>query len=247
MNLLKNTIGKKFRTITCSLLHTFAEGAAPGQEKDFMSKVLGVIMSPLSDSEDEDEIPEDLRKFLEKYQHSDREAQIVIHSLTDFSKYSSKFLIEVFCCSKYKIDKAKMLANKSKGLTFPRKGSFKRNKLNTTKVEHFLDFIFDSGLLQDVAYGINKLNYDSGDIQVLLKAILICKYSQLIEFYQHFCKESDYQPLSESTLWKILHTIKASQHKLLAGLDDIVADAMNGFKCCIKFSGQGTSRFIGKG
>ena len=57
-----------------------------------MSKVLGVTMSPLSDSEDEDEIPEDLRKSLEKYQHSDREAQIVIHSLTDFSKYSSKFI-----------------------------------------------------------------------------------------------------------------------------------------------------------
>ena len=92
-----------------------------------------------------------------------------------------------------------MLANKSKGLTLPRKGSFMNNKLNTTKVEHFLDFFFDSGLLQDVAYVINKLKYDSGNIQILPKAILTCKYSQLIDFYQHFCKESDYQPLSEST------------------------------------------------
>ena len=70
--------------------------------------------------------------------------------------------MEVFC-SKYKINKAKMLikSNKSKGLTLPWKGSFMRNKLNTTKVEHFLDFIFDSGLLQDVAYGIHKLKYDT--------------------------------------------------------------------------------------
>ena len=155
---------KKFRTITCSLLDKFAEGAAPGQEKDFMSKVLGINMSPSSDSEGDTEIPEDLRKYLEKYQYSDREVQVMILSLTDFSKYSHKFLLEVFCCSKYKIDKAKMLANKSKGLTLPWKGSFKRNKLNATKVEHFFNFIFDSGLLQDVVYGINKLKYNSGNI-----------------------------------------------------------------------------------
>ena len=94
--------------------------------------------------------------------NTDRETQVVILSLIDFSNCSRKFLIEVFC-SKYKINKAKMLikANKSKGLTLPLKGSFMRNKLNTTKVEHFLDFIFDSGLLQDVAYGINKLKYDT--------------------------------------------------------------------------------------
>ena len=78
-------------------------------------------------------------------------------------------------------------------MTLLQKGSFKRNKLNTT-AEHFLDYIFDSGLLQDVAYGINKLQYDRGNIQVLPKAIITCKYSQLIEFYQNFCKESDYQP-----------------------------------------------------
>ena len=79
---------KKFRTITCSLLDKFAEGVAPGQEKF-------------------QRIPEDLRKSLEKYQHSDRKAQGFILLLIDFSKYSQKFLIQVICYSKYKIDKAK--------------------------------------------------------------------------------------------------------------------------------------------
>ena len=36
---------KKFRTMTCSLLHKFTEGAASGQEKDFLSKVLGINMT----------------------------------------------------------------------------------------------------------------------------------------------------------------------------------------------------------
>ena len=79
---------KKFRTITCSLLDKFKEGVAPGQEKF-------------------QRIPEDLRKSLEKYQHSDRKAQGFILLLIDFSKYSQKFLIQVICYSKYKIDKAK--------------------------------------------------------------------------------------------------------------------------------------------
>ena len=55
-----------------------------------------------------------------------------------------------------------MLANK-KRLCLPQKGTMKRNKLNSAKVEHFPDFIFGSGLLQVVAYGINKLKYN-GDI-----------------------------------------------------------------------------------
>ena len=92
----KKYFRKKFRTIKCSLLDKFAEGAAPGQEKDFMSKGLRIIMSPLSDSEDETQFPEDIRKSLEKYQHSDREAQVVVLSLIDFSKYSCRFLMELF-------------------------------------------------------------------------------------------------------------------------------------------------------
>ena len=80
-----------------------------------------------------------------------------------------------------------MLANKNEGLGLPQKGSMRRNKLNSAKVEHSLDFIFRSGLLPDVAYGINKLKHDNGDIQILPKAILSCNYSQLIELYRESC------------------------------------------------------------
>ena len=127
--------------------------------------------------------------------------------------------MEVFDCSKYKIDKVKMLANK-KGLCLPQKGTMKRNKLNSAKVEYFPDFIFGSGYLQVVAYGINKLKYN-GDIQI-----------QLIDLYKESCikiKQTSYKPLSESTLWNILDVIKPSQQKYLAGLDDTIANTVNGF------------------
>ena len=75
---------KKFRTITFSLLDKFAEWAASGQEKDFMSKVLGIIMSPFSDSEDETQIPEDLRRSLEKYQSTQWQRSTSSYSLIDW-------------------------------------------------------------------------------------------------------------------------------------------------------------------
>ena len=52
--------------------------------------------------------------------------------------------MEGFDCSKYKIDKSKILTNKRQGLCLPEKCIIKRNKQNSAKVKHFLDFIFGS-------------------------------------------------------------------------------------------------------
>ena len=91
------------------------------------------------------------------------------------------------------------------------------------KVEHFIDLIFSNGLLQDVAYNVTKLNYNSGDEQTIPHVILKSKYIHTIAFYQQNWFESSYTPLSESSLWKILHPIKPSHRTSLAGLDDITA------------------------
>ena len=44
----------------------------------------------------------------------------------------------------------------------PEKQQFKRSRLDINKCEHFLDFVFNSGLLQDVAYGVTTIEFDSG-------------------------------------------------------------------------------------
>ena len=43
------------------------------------------------------------------------------------------------------------------------------------------------------------------------------------------CKSSEFQPVSESSLYRILRSLKPSQRKSLSGLDDIMADGLNGF------------------
>ena len=83
--------------------------------------------------------------------------------------------------------------------------------------------------MQDVAYGVTNINYDSGDTQSVPHAILQCKYSHAIDYYLTSCEDRNVEPLSETTCWRILRAIKPSQ-KRLACLDDITAEGMNGFE-----------------
>ena len=39
---------------------------------------------------------------------------------------------------------------------------FTRNRIDVSKVEHFIDFLNHNGYFQDVAYGTTKLKLDSG-------------------------------------------------------------------------------------
>ena len=66
--------------------------------------------------------------------------------------------------------------------------------MNMQKVEHFIDFIFSNGLLQDVAYSVSKWKYDSRDVQAIPHMILKSKYSHNIVFYQQSCFELSYTP-----------------------------------------------------
>ena len=97
------------------------------------------------------------------------------------------------------------------------------------KCDNFLDFIFHNGLIQDIAYGTTNLTYSSGDTQTIPHAVITAKYKHIIAYYLQFCKDNNYESLSESSLYRILKELKPSQQKSLAGLDNITADGLNGF------------------
>ena len=73
-------------------------------------------------------------------------------------------------------------------MIFPEKKN-SRCRMDMRKVEHFIDFIFSDGLLQDVTYSVTKLKYDSGDEQTIPHTILKSKYSETIAFSQQSCFE----------------------------------------------------------
>ena len=57
----------------------------------------------------------------------------------------------------------------------------------------------------------------------------MAEYSHIIFFCLQSCKQLNYSPSCESTLYQILKELKPFQRHSLAGLDDITTDDMTGF------------------
>ena len=143
------------------------------------------------------EIPEDLQHLIQIYEKSNTLEKLVILSIVDHNKYSKETIMKHFQCSKYKVDQARKLKSQANGLEMPKKVTITRNKLNIQKCEHFLDFLFNNKLLQDVAYGVTNIKFDNGDCQKIAHAVLVTKYSHTISFYMDACRSSGYCPLSK--------------------------------------------------
>ena len=172
----------KFRHITETLKLKFAVSVAPGQAEKIIE-----MLNDSSDEENEDLPGSIIVKAIKMYNKSDEMAKLVILSLLDHSKYSKQFIMKAFNCTRYLVDIARKWHHTNKGLLLPKKQSFVRSRLDLNKSEHFLDFIFTSGLLQDVAYGVTRIKYDSGEEQKVAHAILTTKYSHAIMFYRQSC------------------------------------------------------------
>ena len=188
-----------------------------------------------SSDDDEHSIPDDIMPFLNAYDHSDKEGKLIILSLLDHTKYTKQQIQTFFVCSKHYIDKARALKASEIGVTLPKNEKLKRNRMSREKFEHFLQFLFSSDILQDVAYGVTNLKFDDGTTQTVPHTVLKTKFSHAIKFYTDVCDATKFIPLSDSSMWRILKALKPSQRKSLAGLDDITAAGMNGFSFLEKF------------
>ena len=98
------------------------------------------------------------------------------------------------------------------------------------KVDHFVDFINRPYFYQDVSYGNKVLTLDNGVRIKMPNVVRILTRSTMIDQYLEYCKEQCHEPLSMSTLFKILEVRKASQRKSLQGLDNTAADGAAGFQ-----------------
>ena len=216
---------KKYTEAIANVRQTFVDSVAPGQGDELMS-----LLEESASSEDIS-TPAELQHLVKKYMKSDNLlGQMIVLSLVDHNKYTKKEILVHFPGSTmYQVNQARKW-NKKETFSLPQKVKHKRTRLDISKCEHFLNFIFSTGLLQDVAYGVTTIKFDSGEEQKLAHAILTTKYNHAILFYYQMCKVNGYQPLSKSTLFSILKALKPSQRKNLSGLDDIQAAAMNGFE-----------------
>ena len=193
------------------------------------------IISSESENElDEPKLSEEMRELLNAHDQADTEKQSIITlSLVSPEHYSKTQVMELFGCTKHKVDMARKWRRAYGPLQqTPEKRQF-RQKLNLQQAKHFLEFLFGSNLIQDVAYGTTVITFDSGEKQVLPHAVLTAMRSHVVRDYKQHCKQnlslSEDEFLSDSTLWKILRNIKPSQKRAMAGLDNVTANGLEDF------------------
>ena len=106
--------------------------------------------------------------------------------------------------------------------------------MDMAKVDHFSEFSNRPYFHQDVSFGVRVVKLDSGAQFTMPNVIRTVTKSTLISEYHKHCKESQFEPLSNSTLFRILDARAASQRKSLQGLDNIAADGAAAFDLILK-------------
>ena len=92
------------------------------------------------------------------------------------------------------------------------------------KLDHFIDFINRPYFYQDVSYGTRKLKLDNGETITMPNIVRTVTRATIIAQYKEHCKEEEFSPLSERTMYRVLKVREASERKSLQGLDNIAAD-----------------------
>lgn len=110
-----------------------------------------------------------------------------------------------------------------------KKSTKHRVRIDMAKVDHFLDFINRPYFYQDVAFGVCKLELENGEKLTMPNVVRTVTRSTMIAQYLDYCNKEDVEPLSRSTLYRILEVRKSSQRKSLQGLDNTAADGADAF------------------
>ena len=188
-----------------------AENFAPGQ-----GEALQQLLFPPED----EQCPSDLQALQREYDAAQRtNEKIAILSLVSFEKYSKAQIVRLFNCTRYQVDKANN-AFFFEEINRRRSGS---PKLSISKAKHFIDFLFASGAVQEVAYGTALITFKAVENQRIPKAMLTVTKSHVIGLYRQYCETLSFKSLSDKTMYAILSELKLTQRKALSGLDNVSA------------------------
>ena len=117
-----------------------------------------------------------------------------------------------------------------RGPSAPVSSGLPRERVDSSRVDHFLDFITSGHVIQDLPFGTKNIKMESGETIEIPNVIRLMIPSRVVEQYITFCKEQEFEPLSKRTLLRILSTsCPASERKSLQGLDYYVADGGKAF------------------
>ena len=103
-------------------------------------------------------------------------------------------------------------------------------RIQQHQLDHFLEFIMKPYYYQDVAYCTRAIKLESGEEFVIPNVVRTVAKCTISNQYMDHCKETGFQPISKSTMWRVLQVQEATQRKSLQGLDNTAAEGKDGFK-----------------
>ena len=80
--------------------------------------------------------------------------------------------------------------------TVPEKKKYHRERVDMSKVDHFIDFINRLYFYQDVSYGSRILKLDNGKTMEMPNVMRTVTRSTMLSQYTQFCREENVQPLN---------------------------------------------------
>ena len=153
--------------------------------------------------------------------------QILSLFANDFSRRELQTLIPGL--TKWRIDQARQYTTEAgKGQAVPEQTIF-RKRIDQGKVDHFISYISQPQLHQDVAFGTTTLKLDSGERIIIPAVVRTLIPSRIIEQYTSYCKEQQFEPASIRCLFRMLEVCSASMQRSLHGLDNITAEGTEAF------------------
>ena len=168
-----------------------------------------------------------LVKVYEQADHWETKRQILSLFADDFSRAELQEMIPGL--SMWRIDHARQHATEAgKGQPLPEIPRFRR-KIDREKVDHFIEYISRPEFVQDVAFGTKTLKLDSGEKIIIPAIIRTVIPSRIIKQYLDYCKEEEFEPASERSLYRMIEVCSASMQKSLQGLDNTTAEGVEAF------------------
>ncbi|CAC5394924.1 unnamed protein product [Mytilus coruscus] len=132
--------------------------------------------------------------------------------------------------SEYRYYAAKKHSNKEGCGMPPKNREDTRNRMDHAKLDSFLDFITSSHVIKDLPFGERKLKLQDGKKIETPNIIRCMGPAAIVDQYKQYCKENDFNPLGDSTMFKILSECTATMRKSLEGLDYYLAEGVRAFR-----------------
>ena len=106
----------------------------------------------------------------------------------------------------------------------------KRMKVDYSKVDHFLNFITNPHIVQDMPFGERMLKLSTREVVKTPNVVRMLIPERITQQYFQVCAETEFTPVSKRTLLRVLEVCSASVRKLLQGLENFSAQGTKAFE-----------------